>query len=98
MRSILAAFAALMLSTGIAHADPEDSYFLAAVHKQGIEDDEGDAGLIKLGHMMCGLRADGYSTNALIQMGQLHGTKLSGDDVKVVVQSAEAAYCPQYIE
>ncbi len=31
-------------------------------------------------------------------MGELHGTKMSGDDLKVVVKSAEAAYCPEYIQ
>jgi hypothetical protein len=38
------------------------------------------------------LLGDGYSQDALIDMGELHGTKMSDDDVKVLVKSAEAAY------
>jgi hypothetical protein len=37
------------------------------------------------------LLGDGYSQDALIDMGELHGTKMSDDDVKVLVKSAEAA-------
>jgi hypothetical protein len=81
-----------------AHANSDDDAFLAAVHNQGMTDDGGDAELIKFGHMMCTLLGDGYSTNGLIQMGQLHATRISADDVKLLVQSAEAAFCPQYIQ
>jgi hypothetical protein len=79
-------------------ANSDDDAFLAAVHKQGMTDDGGDAALIKFGHTMCTLLGDGYSTNALIQTGQLHATRISADDVKILVQSAEAAYCPEYIQ
>lgn len=96
-KTILAVLAALMLSSGIAHADTDDTDFLNALHRQGISNDKGDQEMIKLGHMMCGLLGDGYSENALIGLGDLHGTRLSSDDVRVLVKSAEAAYCPQYI-
>jgi hypothetical protein len=98
MKAILAVLAALMLSNGIAHADFEDDKFLAAVHKQGITAQGGDPTLIKIAHMMCTLLGEGYSTHALIQMGKLNGNNMSADDTKVVVESAEAAYCPEYIQ
>jgi hypothetical protein len=96
-KTILAVLVALILSSGIAHADSDDTDFLNALHKQGFSDSDGDRGLIKLGHMICNLLGDGYSENALIGMGDLHGTKMSPDDVKVLVKSSEAAYCPEYI-
>lgn len=96
-KTILAALVALALSSGIAHADTDDADYLNALHNQGISDDKGDQELIKLGHKLCVLLGDGYSENALFGIGDLHGTRLSSNDVRVLVKSAEAAYCPQYI-
>ena len=95
--------AAMVASTAIvlaapAHADTDDTAYLNALHQQGISDDNGDQGLVKFGHMVCGALAEGYSENALIGIGDLHGTRLSSDGVRVLVKSAEAAYCPQYIK
>jgi hypothetical protein len=47
--------------------------------------------------MICNQRSEGYSENAVISMGKLHGNEMSDQDVRIVVSSAEAAYCPQYI-
>jgi hypothetical protein len=48
---ILAVATALMLSSGIAHADSNDDDFLRALHKQGIKGT--DQALIKIGHVVC---------------------------------------------
>ena len=96
-KTILGVLAALMLSSGIAHADADDDHFLRALHQQGIKDSGGDQAMIKLGRMICDLRSDGYSENAAKGLGKLHGNSMTDDDVKVIVSSAEAAYCPEYI-
>jgi Protein of unknown function (DUF732) len=98
-KTILAVAAALMLSSGIAHADPsDDADYLRALHKQGITATGGDQTMIKLGHMICDLRSDGYSENSAISMAKLHGKSMTDQDAKVIVTSAEAAYCPEYIQ
>jgi|ERR1700746_2352560 Protein of unknown function (DUF732) len=96
-QAILAALVALMLS-GCAHPDSDDDDFLRALHQQGITNQFGDQGLINLGYMICDQRAEGYSENAIMTMGKLRGNKMTDQDVKVIVNSAEAAYCPEYIE
>jgi|SRR6516162_9713458 len=96
-QAILAALVALMLS-GCAHSDSDDDDFLGALHKQGITNQFGDQGLINLGHEICDQRAEGYSENAVMSWGKSHGNKMTDQDVKVIVNSAEAAYCPEYIE
>ena len=40
-KTILAVLVALMLSSGIAHADADDDDFLRALHQQGIKDSGG---------------------------------------------------------
>ena len=101
-RAVLIAAASsttLVLSSGIAHADiDEDAAFLRALHKQGISSSAGDSDLIKIGHLVCDLRSEGYSENALIKMGTLHANGMSDQDEQVLVTSAEAAYCPEYIQ
>jgi hypothetical protein len=57
----------------------------------------GDQTLIKIGHMTSDLRSDCYSENATIGMAKLNGNSFSDQDAKVLVTSAEAAYCPEYI-
>jgi hypothetical protein len=94
-KTILAVGTALMLSSGIAHADSNDDDFLRALHRQGVTG--GDQALINLGHVICDMRSDGYSENAVMSFGKLHGNNMSDQDVKVIVNSAEAAYCPEYI-
>ena len=97
MKLAITAAALAVAFAAPAHADIDDDDFLNALHNQGISSDKGDQFLIKFGHNICGALADGYSENALIGIGDLHGTRLSSDDVRVLVKSAEAAYCPQYI-
>ena len=95
--AIPATLLALMLSGCCAHGDPDDD-FLGALHKQGITNQFGDQGLINLGHEICDQRAEGYSENAVMSWGKSHGNKMTDQDVKLIVNSAEAAYCPEYIQ
>jgi Protein of unknown function (DUF732) len=96
-KAILAAAVGLLLSSATAHAD-DDSDYLRALHKQGITANGGDQTMIKIGHMVCDLRSDGYSENSAIGVAKLHGNSMSEQDAKVIVTSAEAAYCPEYIQ
>jgi hypothetical protein len=76
----------------------DDADYLRALHKQGITATGGDQTMIKLGHMICDLRSDGYSENSAISMAKLHGNSMTDQDARVIVTSAEAAYCPEYIQ
>jgi hypothetical protein len=88
-----------VLGAAPAHADNDDNVFLRAMHNRGIENNvQGDAGLIRMGHAICTALADGYSLNALEDAGELHTTQLSANDVRFVVQTSAAAFCPQYIQ
>jgi hypothetical protein len=78
--------------------DSNDTAFLKAVHNHGLSDSGGDQAMINLGHMICDLRGQGYSENALVDSGALHATQMSTDDVRFLVQTSEAAYCPEYIQ
>jgi hypothetical protein len=75
-----------------------ENLYLHALHKQGITATGCDQTMIKLGHMICDLRSDGYSENSAISMAKLHGNSMTDQDAKVIVTSAEAAYCPEYIQ
>lgn len=97
-QAIPAALVALILSGCIACADSDDDDFLRALHKQGITNQFGDQGLINLGHEICYQRAEGYTESAVMSMGKLRGNKMTDQDVKVIVNSAESAYCPEYIQ
>jgi Protein of unknown function (DUF732) len=95
----LSVVGSLVLGAAPAHADNDDNVFLRAVHSRGLENKaEGDAGLVRVGHAICTLLADGYSMNAMVDSGELYASKLSADDVKFFVQTSAAAFCPQYIQ
>jgi len=70
-KTILAVLVALILSSGIAHADSDDTDFLNALHKQGLSDSDGDRCLIKLGHMICNLVGDGPMNSHRVVAGSL---------------------------
>jgi len=79
------------------HPDTTDAAFLRAVHNHGIKSTAGE--LVEPGHSICGLLADGYSMNANMGMGNLYaGSGMTPDDVKFVVQTSAAAYCPEYVQ
>jgi hypothetical protein len=96
---LLAAFSVVIIALAApAHADSEDAVFLRGMHNQGISSSAGDSDLIHLGHMICSLRSSGYSENAAISMAKLNANGFTDQDAKVLVTSAEAAYCPEYIQ
>jgi hypothetical protein len=81
-----------------AFADSTDSAFLAAMHRHGITDANGDAGMIKFGHIICDMLTEGYSMNSLLDMGDLYAKNgLSPSDVKFMIETSAAAYCPEEI-
>jgi len=93
----LAATATFVAAAPVCHADSTDDAFLSAMHRHGIGNDKGDAGMIDFAHTICGVLADGYSMNSLLGMGDLYAKRLTPDDVRFLVQTSAAAYCPQYI-
>jgi hypothetical protein len=82
-----------------ARADSDDDAYLNALHKHGIENHaHGDAGLVKMGHMICDLLGQGYTMEGLADSGELHeGAGLSDDDVKFIIKTSAGAYCPEYV-
>lgn len=79
-------------------ADDTDTDFLNALHRHGISNSASeDQGLIKLGHNFCTMLGQGYSMNAVIATAQLEASQANQENVKYMVNSAAAAYCPQYI-
>ncbi|OIN79790.1 DUF732 domain-containing protein [Mycobacterium malmoense] len=93
--AVIATFAAAPL----ARADDTDTTFLDALHNHGISNEKGDQELIGLGHSICNLLADGYSMNSIVDMGDLHERHgMSDDDVRFLVRTSAASYCPEYIE
>jgi len=62
-----------------------------------LPDNRNGESTISVAHAICQGLADGYSMNALEGAGALLAQGLSADDVKFLVQTSAAAYCPQYI-
>jgi hypothetical protein len=89
--------AAAILASTPAQADTDDTVFLRALHNRELSSSGGDQELISLGHAICGMLADGYTMNGIASSGGLHTSKLSADDVRFIVQTSAAAYCPEYI-
>lgn len=88
----------LIVLAAPARADDNDAVFLKAMNSRGLSNPGGDAAQISLGHMICNLLSQGYSMNALEDSGQLHAnSSMSPDDVKFLVQTSAAAYCPENI-
>jgi hypothetical protein len=94
---LAAALSAVIGFAAPAHADDSDTLFVKAIKGHGITFAGSDADLANLGRMTCALLDDGYSTNSIVAMGQLHGNSMSTEDARFLVTTAEAAYCPQYI-
>jgi hypothetical protein len=93
----LAATATFVAAAPVCHADSTDDAFLAAMHRHGLHNDKGDAAMIDFAHTICGALEEGYSMNSLLGVGDLYAKRLSPDDVRFLVQTSAAAYCPQYI-
>jgi hypothetical protein len=93
----LAATATFLAVAPVSHADSTDDAFLSAMHRHGIHNDHGDAAMINFAHMVCEALEGGYSMNSLFGIGDLYGKRLAADDVRFLVLTSAAAYCPQYI-
>jgi hypothetical protein len=92
--------AALVLGTGVAHADA-DSDYLNNLKSHGLQPSPGTsesdwaAGAIKAAHDICGLAASGTSRDGI----KAHYTAKHPDNASTVsatVDAAVATYCPQY--
>jgi Protein of unknown function (DUF732) len=80
-----------------AHADNNDTAFLDALHNRGIQNSKGDPGLINMGHKICGLLGQGRSMDSIVSMSQSHERNgMTDDDVRFLVQTSAASYCPQF--
>lgn len=90
------AVASTVMLASTAYADDTD--FLNALHRRGISGHGDDQGLINLGHSFCTMLGQGYSMNAVIETAQLEASPGNQDNVKYMVHTAAAAYCPEYIK
>lgn len=80
-----------------AHADDNDTAFLNALRNQGISSAKGDQSLINMGHKMCALLAQGRSMDSIVGMLQSHERSgMTDDDVRFLVRTSAASYCPEY--
>jgi hypothetical protein len=79
-----------------AHADSSDDAFLKAIQGHGITATS-DQAMITIGHVVCNEFGKGKSPNAIVAELELYGNQMSESDAKFVVQTASAAYCPEYI-
>ena len=93
----VAATATFLVTAPVSHADSTDEAFLSAMHRHGIRNNHGDAAMINFAHTVCGYLEEGYSMNSLFSIGDLYGKNLTADDVRFLVLTSAAAYCPQYI-
>ena len=95
-----AALAALALAPA-AHADTTgggDAQFLSIIHEHimGLTSDNGDAGLIKLGHAVCDQLAMDDGNRDLIHQKLANHWKSESDAAWFITASA-VAYCPEFI-
>ena len=80
-------------------ATSEDTAFLDAIHAHGLTSKNGDQAMVNLAHDFCGLLSEGGSVDGVADHAAMVEIKqLSHDDVRFYVQTAAAAYCPQYIK
>ena len=50
-----------------------------------------------MGHKICGLLAQGRSMDSIVNMAQSHERNgMTDDDVRFLVRTSAASYCPQY--
>ena len=91
---------ALVLGTGVAHAD-DDSDYINNLKQHGLSPSPGtsesqwEAGAIRAAHDICGLAAQGQSRDG-IAAHYAAGHPDHGNTVRVTVDAAVATYCPQY--
>jgi|SRR5271156_3704681 len=91
---------ALALGTGAAYADGNSDYIdnlksHGLPPAAGASESQWETGAIQAAHQMCGLAATGLSRDGITA----HFTAQHPDDgnaVRIMVDAAEATYCPQY--
>jgi hypothetical protein len=109
LRSVVAATAAVLLATGIAHADTTDDQFLATLATHGLNVGPPDQ-LIAMAHKRCDANglprgADWYTLRFFARPSpfvaaisninnNLHSQGLTDDQVVQFMHDAQAAYCP----
>ena len=99
-KAIVVALFALVMSSGVAHADTLDDQYLKLLASHGIEGDP--AQLIASGHDSCdaldqGRIGYGVSPYGLAMMkitGQLMSQGLSSQQVSQLTHDANTVYCP----
>lgn len=87
-----------LTACGVAVADPNDDLYLKILksHVAGITNTEGDAGLIKGGHIICDRLRQGYPRGEISRkFTQGHGW--SDSDAAWVITASAVAYCPEYV-
>jgi hypothetical protein len=93
-KTILAVLAGLMLSIGIAHADPADAY-LAELQRRGVDYSTASAA-ITLDKASCNALREGNSVMAVLKTIEEQG-EFSGHDSGVVVGAAGNTFCPDQL-
>lgn len=86
----------LLLSAAPARADDNDDQFLQAMAYVGLVSDDGPSGLIRLAHVVCDDRANGYSDLITATMVDKSNPGLGLNGAGYIVASAEHVYCPQF--
>lgn len=93
-KTILAVLFALMLSSGIAHADPADAY-LAELQRRGVDYSTPSAA-ITLGKASCNALQEGNSVTAVLKTIE-KPEEFSGHDAGVIVAAAANTFCPDQL-
>lgn len=91
---------ALMLGSGIAHADQGDvdNAFINDLSLAGLQSTQGVVGEIRAGHAVCGLRSEGYSEAEVAAQVGGDGRPMSLAQAQLFTTIAEAHYCQGMIE
>jgi hypothetical protein len=80
----------------VAHANPTDDAFIAALHAHNIEHDSPKSA-IAAGHLVCH-QLDMGKTQEQIATDVMNSSGIDGDSAGYFVAIAERAYCPQYAD
>jgi hypothetical protein len=99
VRHLFGAFIATAVALCLAipaNADSADEAFLKAVYGHGITATS-DQAMLNLGHVICNELGQGMSANGIVAQGELRGNTMSESDARFVVQTASAAFCPEFI-
>ena len=103
MKLIVAAaitLGALVLGTGVAHADDNSDYINnlkshGLSPAAGASESQWETGAIQVAHEVCGLAAAGNSRDRITARFTAQHPD-NGNAVRIMVDAAEATYCPQY--